>query len=121
MLAASDHLVHTLSALLRSFSALTVHPCWGGGPIFFFLPGREHVPSSTFLQSKKELRNFDILRDMRRPGSSVGIATDYGLDGPGIESRLGARFSAVQIDPGAHPASCTRGTGSFPGYKAAGA
>jgi hypothetical protein len=22
------------------------------------------------------------------PGSSVGIATDYGLDGPGIESRL---------------------------------
>ena len=21
------------------------------------------------------------------PGSSVGIATDYGLDGPGIESR----------------------------------
>jgi hypothetical protein len=29
------------------------------------------------------------------PGSSVGIATDYGLDGPGIESRWGgARFSA---------------------------
>ena len=23
----------------------------------------------------------------RGPGSSVGIATDYGLDGPGIESR----------------------------------
>ena len=28
------------------------------------------------------------------PGSSVGIATDYGLDGPGIESRWGVRFSA---------------------------
>ena len=28
------------------------------------------------------------------PGSSVGIATGYGLDGPGIESRWGARFSA---------------------------
>jgi hypothetical protein len=27
------------------------------------------------------------------PGSSVGITTDYGLDGPGIESRGGARFS----------------------------
>ena len=27
-----------------------------------------------------------------------------------------ARFSApVQTGPGAHPASCTRGTGSFPG------
>ena len=29
-----------------------------------------------------------------------------------------ARFSApVQIGPGAHPASCTMGTGSFPGVK----
>ena len=51
------------------------------------------------------------------PGSSVGIGTGYGLDGPGIESR-GARFSAaVQTGPGAHPASCTMGTGSFPGVK----
>ena len=50
--------------------------------------------------------------------SSVGIATVYGLDGPGIESRWGARFSApVQTGPGAHPASCTTGTGSFPGVK----
>ena len=48
----------------------------------------------------------------------VGIATSYGLDGPGIESRWGARFSApVQTGPGAHPASCTMGTGSFPGVK----
>jgi hypothetical protein len=47
--------------------------------------------------------------------SSVGIATRYGLDGPGIESRLGARVSApVQTGPGAHPSSCT---GSFPGVK----
>jgi hypothetical protein len=27
------------------------------------------------------------------PGSSVGIATDYGMDGPGIESRWGRDFS----------------------------
>jgi hypothetical protein len=48
------------------------------------------------------------------PVSVVGIATGYGLDGPGIESRWGARFSApVQTDPGAHPASCTMGTGAF--------
>ena len=26
------------------------------------------------------------------PGSSVGIATDYGLDGPGFESRWGEIF-----------------------------
>ena len=52
------------------------------------------------------------------PGSSVGIATGHGLDGPGIESRWGARLSAlVQTGPGAHPASCTMGTGSFPGVK----
>jgi len=50
--------------------------------------------------------------------SSVGIATRYGLDGPGIESRWGTRFSAlVQTEPGAHPASYTMGTGSFPGVK----
>ena len=50
--------------------------------------------------------------------SSVDIATRYGLDGPGIEFRCGARFSApVQTDPGAHPASCTMGTGSFLGVK----
>jgi hypothetical protein len=48
--------------------------------------------------------------------SSVGIATGYGLDGPGIESRWGARFFAhVQTGPGAHPASCTMGTESFRG------
>ena len=50
--------------------------------------------------------------------SSVGIATRYGLDGSEIESRFGARFSApFQTGPGAHPASCTMGTGSFPGLK----
>jgi hypothetical protein len=51
------------------------------------------------------------------PGSVVGMATGYGLDGPGIESR-GARFPApVHTGPGAHPAFCTMGTGSFPGVK----
>jgi len=54
--------------------------------------------------------------------SSVGIATGYGLDGLGIESRWGSRYSApVQTGPGANPASCTMGTGSFPGQRAAGA
>jgi len=47
-----------------------------------------------------------------------GIAAGYGLDGPGIESRWGARFCApVQTVPGVHPASCTMGTGSLPGVK----
>ena len=45
--------------------------------------------------------------------SSVGIATGYGLDCTGIESRWGARFSA----PEAHPASYTRGTAFFLGVQ----
>ena len=52
------------------------------------------------------------------PGSVVGIATGYGLEGPGIESRWGRDFPApVQTGPGSQPASCTMGTGSFPGLK----
>ena len=48
--------------------------------------------------------------------SSVSIATSYGVDGPGIESQWGARFSAlVQTGPRAHPASYTVRTASFPG------
>jgi hypothetical protein len=50
--------------------------------------------------------------------SSVHIATCYGLDGPGIEFRCVARFSApLQTGFGAHPASCTMGTRSFAGVK----
>ena len=50
--------------------------------------------------------------------SSVGIATRYGLDGPWLESRWWRDFSAsVKTGPGAHPASYTMGTGSFPGVK----
>jgi len=51
------------------------------------------------------------------PSSSVDIATDYGLDGPGIESRWVRDFPSVQIGPGAHPAFSTMGIGSFPGVK----
>jgi hypothetical protein len=46
--------------------------------------------------------------------SIVSIVTRYRLDGLGIESGVGPRFSApVQTGPGAHPAPCTMGTGSF--------
>ena len=60
---------------------------------------------------------YDGTENAGRDGS-VGMATRYGLNGSGIESRWGARFSApVQTGPGAHPASYTMGTGSFPGVK----
>jgi hypothetical protein len=34
-----------------------------------------------------------LIMNSRGPGSSVGIATGYGLDGLGIESRWGRDFS----------------------------
>jgi len=51
--------------------------------------------------------------------SSVGVATRYGLDGPGIESRWGRVFlnpSRRALGP-THP---QRVTGLFPASKAAG-
>ena len=93
-------------------------------------PGRDadpSPPSSAVVSCDKECyyirgtrgRVFTISLQCRsRPGSSVGIATGYWLDGPGIECRWTARFSTpVQTGPGAHPASCTMGTGSFPQVK----
>ena len=51
-------------------------------------------------------------------GSSVGIATELRAGRSGDRIPVGARFSApVQTGPEAHPASCTMGTGSFPGGK----
>jgi hypothetical protein len=53
--------------------------------------------------------------------SSVGIATRYGSDSPGIESRWRTRFSEpLQTGPGSHPAYYTKGTVSFPGVKRSG-
>jgi len=51
------------------------------------------------------------------PGSSVGIATELRAGRFGIESRWGRDFPPIQTGPGAHPASCTMGTASFPGVK----
>jgi hypothetical protein len=43
--------------------------------------------------------------------NSVGIAPRYGLDGPGIEFRWGRDFPhPSRPAPGAHPASCKKGT-----------
>jgi hypothetical protein len=48
-------------------------------------------------------------------GSSVGIATDYGLDGPGIESRWGARISARPDRPWSPPSLLYNGYWVFSG------
>jgi hypothetical protein len=50
-----------------------------------------------------------------RPGSSVGIATGYGMDGPGIESRWGRDFphlSRPPLEPTQPPVQWVRGVES---------
>jgi len=47
--------------------------------------------------------------------SLVGIATDYGLDGPGSNPVVDEISRPSRPAPGAHPASCKMGTGSSPG------
>ena len=50
--------------------------------------------------------------------SSVGIATAYGMDCPGIESRWVWDFPHhSQTGPKAHPDSCSMSTESFRGVK----
>ena len=54
--------------------------------------------------------------------SSVGIATRYGLDGPGIESRWGREIFCTRPDrPWGPPSLLYNGYQVFPGDKAAGA
>jgi hypothetical protein len=76
---------------------------------------------TTIIYLKPVSENYLAYNVSSGSGSSVGIATGYGLDGPRIEFHWGLRFFAhVQTGPGAHPASCTMGTGSFPGVKRSG-
>ena len=54
------------------------------------------------------------------PGSLVGIATDYGLDGPGSNPGGDEIFRQSKPALGVYTFSCKMGTGSFPGVEAAG-
>ena len=58
-----------------------------------------------------------LRRTYRGPGSSVGIATELRAGRSGIEFRWRRDFPPVQTGPGAHPAYCKMGTGSFLGVK----
>jgi len=50
-------------------------------------------------------------------GSVVGIATGYGLDGPGIESRWGEIFPTCLDRPWCPPSLLYKGYRIFPGSK----
>jgi hypothetical protein len=58
------------------------------------------------------LQDYLLAFFLSGPGSSVGIATGYLLDGPGIYSRWGRDFLHLS-----KPALGTMGTVSFPGVK----
>ena len=61
---------------------------------------------------------YSNLYDFNRgPGSSVGIATELRAGRSGDRIPVGRDFPTIQTGTGAHPASCTMGTGSFPGVK----
>jgi hypothetical protein len=59
------------------------------------------------------LKENEMSSDEDEPVRAVGVATRYGLDGPGIESRWRRDFPHPSgAAPVAHPASCSLGTGS---------
>jgi hypothetical protein len=58
-----------------------------------------------------------VLCPKNGPGSSVGIATGYGLDSPGIESRWGEIFRTWPDRPWGPPSLLYNGYRVFPGGK----
>ena len=59
----------------------------------------------------------DVILYCRGPGSSVGIATDYGLDGPGIKSWWGEIFRPSRPALGTTQPPVYNGYRVFPGGK----
>ena len=57
--------------------------------VFHLVPGTNW---GHFFEVEKENSSLAAFKSQIGPVSSVGIATAYGLDGPGIESRWGEIF-----------------------------
>ena len=76
-----------------------------------------NVPAGRFAVLRRMYTHGDWISVMYRTrNSSVGIATRYGLDGPGIESQWGGPVQTGS-EAHTHPASYIMRTGSFPGVK----
>ena len=60
---------------------------------------------------------YPVRKKGHGPGSSVGIATAYGLDGPGIESRWDEIFRTSPDRPCGPPSLLYNGYRVFPGGK----
>jgi hypothetical protein len=106
---------HTNTHIVLRSQVLSIHDV---GTRFIRNVVTQHIPLVRDAQLRKPQNLIISSVSSVDRDSSVSIVTGYGLDGPGIESRWGAGFSApVQTGPGTHPTSCTMGTGSFPGVK----
>jgi hypothetical protein len=72
---------------------------------------------TAFVSHTVLLRFGLLLEETGEQGSSVSIATDYGLDGPGIVSRGGEIFCACPDRPWGPPSRPYNGYRVFPGDK----
>jgi hypothetical protein len=79
------------------------------------------LETTVIISQKKLVKPKACRHKTRSRDSSVGIATGYGARRSGDQIPVGARFfTHIQTGPGAHPVSCTMGTGSFLGVKRSG-
>ena len=62
-------------------------------------------------------KNYYYYTCLSGPGNVVGIATGYGLDGPGIESRWGEIYRTCPDRPWGPPSLLYNGYRVFPGGK----
>jgi len=98
-------------------------------PVFSHCAVTPHTKVASWLVILQPKLHYGLGIDIKKihllfhsgPGSVVVIATGYLLDGQGIEFRWGWSFPHLsKTGLGAHPASCTMGTGSFRGQRATG-
>jgi hypothetical protein len=76
-----------------------------------------HHFSNVPLGSSQSTNCLLVLSPLSTLGGVVGIATGYGLDGPGIESRWGRIFRTCPARPWGPPSLLYNGYWVFPGGK----
>ena len=71
---------------------ITLYECFLLAFVFYDAVSLRSAWCHEWMKWKKNLKGICYSNFVNGPGSSVGTGTDYGLDGPGIESRGGRDF-----------------------------